>query len=130
MARAGELLAGADVELSWRGGGAAVPAEIVTVADRDDLAASATPAEVVHVFVVAALADKDEEGAWIRGVHWRYGGTRKALRGRRYVILSRIAGEDTLAHELGHFFGLPHSETDGNLMKTGAATAAPSTRTS
>jgi hypothetical protein len=70
--------------------------------------------------VVDRAADKDKEGDWIGGVHWRYGGKARALRGRRYVILSRQhARDDTLAHELGHFFGLPHSDVDGNLMTPG-----------
>jgi hypothetical protein len=92
----------------------------MTVADRNRLAELAVGDGAVHVFVVDRAADKDKEGDWIGGVHWRYGGKTRRLRGRRYVILSRQhARDDTLAHELGHFFGLPHSDADGNLMTPG-----------
>jgi len=68
--------------------------------------------------VVRRLADKDRAGGWIGGVHWRYAGKRRAWRGRRLIILSReLALPDTLAHELGHWFGLAHHSKDrDNLM--------------
>jgi hypothetical protein len=67
---------------------------------------------VVHVFVVGRLADVDIAGNEIRGVHWR----ERADRTHRWVILSKIAGSLVLPHELGHFFGLPHSTHDISLM--------------
>lgn len=101
---AAEHLAGADVELTWR----------------DALAAHAGDRAVVHVFVVPRLADKDVEGAWLSGVHWRYGGGARRQQGRRYVILSREArSAHVLAHELGHFFGLAHTDTADGLMTSG-----------
>ncbi len=87
------------------------------VAERDALAREAAPDGTVHVFAARAVADKDVDGAWINGVHWRYGGTRKAWRGRRYVILAAgQAGVEVCTHELGHYFGLAHRTEDDNLM--------------
>lgn len=85
-----------------------LPAALADVDDRserDHLGRDDHDAGVVHVFVVRRLADVDIAGDEIRGVHWRDRG----VPGRRIVILSSIAGDMTLAHELGHFFGLPHS---------------------
>lgn len=90
--------------------------DIMTVADRHSLAARAPTDGTVHVFVVDKLADKDRKGGFIWGVHWRYAGGARALRGRRYIIVSRWSAIDTLAHELGHFFGLPHTTQKNTLM--------------
>jgi hypothetical protein len=79
-------------------------------ADRDRLVRFHRPREI-HVFVVEYLADVDEPGE-IRGVHWRY----RPDRARRFVIQSALAGELVLSHELGHFFGLPHSGYRVSLM--------------
>ena len=68
--------------------------------------------DLVHVFVVESLANVDEPG-FIQGVHWR---SRLTGTYRHYVILSRIAGPSVLGHELGHFFGNPHSDVPGNIM--------------
>jgi hypothetical protein len=46
------------------------------------------------------------------GVHWRAGT-------RRWVFLTARARPPVLAHELGHFFGLPHDPAGGNLMTPG-----------
>jgi hypothetical protein len=91
--------------------------DILTVADRHALAQHAPADGTIHVFVARRVADKDEPGAWIRGVHWRYGGTARRLRGRRYIIISGAsAADDTPAHELGHYFGLSHTKAATNLM--------------
>ncbi len=93
----------------------AVPAselEIDTREERDALGHARFTRGVVHVFVVGRLADVDIAGNEIRGVHWRERGDRT----HRWVILSKIAGSLVLSHELGHFFGLPHSEYDISLM--------------
>lgn len=93
----------------------AVPASELEIDDRDErdaLGHDRFTRGVVHVFVVGRLADVDIAGNEIRGVHWR----ERADRSHRWVILSRIAGSLVLSHELGHFFGLPHSTYDISLM--------------
>lgn len=101
-------------------------AEIVTRGHRHELSLVAQP-RVINAFVVASLADVDRRGEEIRGVHWR---SRRGCQGapsceRHYVILSRISGPTVLAHELGHFFGNPHSDTPGNIMSYERAEVPP-----
>ncbi|MBA3546867.1 MAG: hypothetical protein H0T76_10320 [Nannocystis sp.] len=90
----------------------AVDLEIDDRDERDALGHARFTRGVVHVFVVGRLADVDIAGNEIRGVHWRERGDRS----HRWVILSKIAGSLVLPHELGHFFGLPHSTYDISLM--------------
>ncbi len=79
-------------------------------ADRNALAASLHPG-LINVFVVASLADVDATG-FRMGVHWRP----PRAAGAHFVILAQSAMPTTLAHELGHFFGNPHSPTPNNIM--------------
>lgn len=81
-------------------------------AERDALGHDRFTRGVAHVFVVGRLADVDIAGNDIQGVHWR----ERADRNRRWVILAERAGPLVLTHELGHFFGLPHSTYDISLM--------------
>lgn len=67
---------------------------------------------VINVFVVGSLRDVDDPSLLRMGVHWRPRGRP----GKHFVILSADAMPTTLAHELGHFFGNPHTRTAGNLM--------------
>ncbi len=93
------------------------PAEraIVSRADRDALGHANWRRGVIDVYLVSSLANVDEPGE-IRGVHWRSRADRK----RRFIIVSRISPPHVLAHELGHYFGLPHSDAPASLMNTSA----------
>ena len=64
---------------------------------------------VIDVFVTAQLDDVDVPDGVIRGVAWPAGA-------RKLVILSTIAPDRVLAHELGHVFGLPHSRYPISIM--------------
>jgi hypothetical protein len=86
-------------------------AELHTRADRDALAVLSEARSVVDVFVVAVLEDVDEPGRMRKGVAWTH-----RPDGRRYVVISAIAPPRVLAHELGHFFGNPHTAQADNLM--------------
>ncbi len=86
--------------------------DVQTRSDRDQLGRHVFSTGVVHVFVVKLLADVDIAGEVIRGVHWRY----RPDVTKRWVILSSIASFTVMAHELGHFFGLPHSKYEVSIM--------------
>jgi hypothetical protein len=86
-------------------------AEMHTRADRDALAAFVEPRGFVDVFVVAVLEDVDEPGRMRKGVAWTH-----KPDGTRYLVVAAAAPPQVLAHELGHFFGNPHTTVPDNLM--------------
>lgn len=75
---------------------------VVTRADRDALFTRGLSPRTIHVFVTAKLDDIDNPGEIIYGVTWH-------AHDATYIVVSGMAWERTLAHELGHYFGLPHS---------------------
>jgi hypothetical protein len=115
VATAGERLGGAGADFTRASGTAdGVADDIATTDDRDSLAPLAAADGTVHVFVVEKVADKDKDGV-IGGVTWMHGR-------RRYIIVSHDdAKDDTLAHELGHFFGLSHTTDPHDLMTSDRA---------
>jgi hypothetical protein len=79
---------------------------------RDRFAPLVTAHEI-QVFVVRSLRDDAQAGLYRRGVTW----DSRTTPSRRYIILSADASTSSLAHELGHFFGIqPHSSVKNNLM--------------
>jgi hypothetical protein len=90
----------------------ALPASAARVKNRKerDSFAPQVKGTVIHVFVTAHLDDIDIPNAYIYGVTWR------AREDTKFIILSTMAWERTLAHELGHVFGLPHSTYAVSLM--------------
>jgi hypothetical protein len=93
-------------------------ASLETRADRDALATQLEPG-VINVFVVASLRDVDDPKLYRMGVHWAPNGDLK----RQYVIVAGSARKTTMAHEIGHFFTLQHTQVKDNLMsytRTGA----------
>lgn len=85
-------------------------AELFSRADRSSLASHLEP-RVVNVFIVSSMLDVDNETEWRRGVHWTV-----PSRGH-FLVLTETGPPTTLAHELGHFFGVRrHRFTRGNIM--------------
>jgi len=90
---------------------------VPSVAVRNQLVSRAKFDGTIHLYVARKVSDIDKEGGWIAGVHWRYWGSKKSMKGQHCVILSASAcGVETLAHEFGHFFGEPHTKAPDNIM--------------
>ncbi len=85
---------------------------VATREDRDAIGLARFTRGTVAVFLVERLDDVDVPGAQIRGLHWR----QRSNTEKRWVILSAIAPDMVLAHELGHFFSLPHSTHAVSIM--------------
>lgn len=134
LERARRLFAGIDVDLEViavdelpRDGKDAEDGTIETRAERDALGHSRWKRGEIAVFIVNRLYDvdepRDEEGNLrpIRGVHWRD----RAVKDHRWVILWRGSPPHVLAHELGHFFSLPHGIDPASIMNKAPRTDPP-----
>ena len=93
---------------------------IETRDDRDRLGHDRWTRGVIHVFVVGQLDNVDEEGV-INGVHWRD----RADTSHRWIIVAATAWHMTFVHELGHYFGLPHSDYHVSMMNKTSRAIAP-----
>ena len=97
---------------------------VTTRRQRDLLGRKRYTRKVIHCFLIGHLMNVDAEGE-IRGVHWRD----RAKRRHHWVVLASIAPDWVLAHEIGHFFGLPHSQYPISIMnKTLRDDPPPETR--
>jgi hypothetical protein len=81
--------------------------------ERDRLGRRERAPGVMHVFMVRHLDDVDIEGNQLYGVHWR---DRADTANRWIIVSSRDSSSTVLAHEMGHYFGLPHSSHDVSVM--------------
>jgi hypothetical protein len=80
-------------------------------ADRDALD-SELEGRLINVLVVGRLRDVDDPSRDRMGVCWQ----NRRDPHKRYIVLSATARPTVLAHELGHFFGNPHSTVVDNVM--------------
>ena len=98
----------------------ALPASATRVEDRRerDRLGKKIPGTAIHVFVTGHLDDIDVAGEMAYGVTWRAGG-------KKFIIISTQAFDRTLAHELGHVFGLPHSTYPISIMNKTPRTEPP-----
>jgi hypothetical protein len=84
----------------------------------------------INVFVVDEVLDPNPSAATKKAAAWqgrepsgRLSGAHIVWKGHRpdtYIILARRSSPLSLAHELGHFFGLPHAKDPENVMSYGS----------
>jgi hypothetical protein len=91
--------------------------QLLTRADRDAFTGEVKMDGAITVLVVPRVRDLDVPTYDLKGVHWR-------ARGRRWIFLTAGARPPVLAHELAHYFGLPHDPEGGNLMTPGPSSPA------
>jgi len=117
--RANLELAAFDIELvvaqivPMRGG-----SHLETQGQRFELGRRADRDGTIHVFFVerVKLNNPRKGDRRVSGMHWRYHGLERDIRGREYVAVAHNAPTTTLVHEVGHAFGLTHDKNDDNLM--------------
>jgi hypothetical protein len=112
------LLAPHGIAVSAESDSFAPPAcEVLDRKGRDAFAGHVDRGGPVTVLVVPRVRDVDVPSYDLRGVHWR-------AEGRRWIFLTGRARPPVLAHELCHYFGLPHDPEGGNLMAPGPSSSA------
>ncbi len=85
--------------------------------------------KTINVYIVDEMLDPNPSRATKRAAGWqgrkpsgRLSGAhiefKKKIPGT-YIIITRSSLNESLAHELGHFFGLPHHKDSANLMSYG-----------
>jgi hypothetical protein len=84
----------------------------------------------INIFIVDQILDPNPSAATRRAARWqgrapsgRLSGAHIPIKGRTpgtYIILARSRSRVSLAHELGHFFGAPHSKDPQNIMSYGS----------
>ena len=92
--------------------------QIETPDERFALARKAPRDGTVHVFFVdrVRLTSARKGDRRVSGMHWRYHGLSSSIHGREYLAVAHNAPTTTLAHEVGHAFGLTHAKQEDNLM--------------
>ncbi len=113
IASAQDLLGPIGVHVRWRIEKpiAEKYAHMETRGDRDALTAELEN-KMINVFVVASLRDVDDPPLQRMGVCWRH----STHPSTPYLVVAKTARKTVLAHELGHFFGNPHSKVTDNVM--------------
>lgn len=91
---------------------------IETQDQRFELGRRAERDGTIHVFFVerVKLNNSRKGDRRVSGMHWRYHGLERDIRGREYVAVAHNAPATTLVHEVGHAFGLTHEKQTDNLM--------------
>lgn len=105
-------------------------AVLETIRERRQLGKFFVPRRI-NVFLVDEILDPTPSAATRRAARaqgrepsGRLSGAHIPIRGRTpgtYIIVARTRSSVSLAHELGHFFGVPHSELPANIMSYGSS---------